>query len=747
MANVENLADDIQRMNIQEGDCFFIHEYEGDDEGDRESRFLEAVKKTLEEDGFKLTLSRWKPTPGEPECKVLEKILTLDHAKLILAFPEKYLCEEKLVATIDKILKRGLHFITVIMYSDKFLELPAELREFDMRRVEVDRKWMEADDAEMDKIALTASDLHPFIRDEPETVDLAFLNSGIGLASSYHFGYLQMILMPDKKVSGFEDRIRKSEWRKNHPEILDKNISKKMIIVFPQDCREPKEMSTDPKIKPNDRITFYENKVPVLRAGIDRKYDFDFRQIRSKNGEESFYGVVYFFNIVQALTEMRDDPNKDFCNLSEETMKKEGKYCFEKLRLFLKHTSPKIPEETYELIEHNPEKMPENALADKIFDCLKRGPTLADPPKDATKAGERETSDTKARDRKTNVLCSIESLSSQKMPEDVKAFIQSDEIKRDECIPGMAEIDYYTKLIEKSSRLFMVLTDEFVESECFEFVFYSVLNQVFEKNDRRFLVVLDCLQNMMGHPKALELRLFFSYISVKDCNWEDKVKKELRGDKLPVTSDLQFLNMGTGFAMSWYYRYLKFRMPVIVDLFRNCEFLMEQFQAGRMSHKTFILQPHSCLVPESVTNADSKIQKIENKDIKMPKIMKATRNYTPTLYKITDENGTEYYAFLEFNTQADTMHRMCDRGLLTNSVMLTEWERFFNKLKMLICHKKEPMQLRERLTTIEYDDENMKAPGELSKLVMRYVKDEIKKENGNLPKSIETGATIHKWEQ
>ena len=73
--------------------------------------------------------------------------------------------------------------------------------------------------------------------------------------------------------------------------------------------------------------------------------------------------MVYHLNILQALCEMKDDPNEDFVKLDEETMKKEGRHCFEKLKIFLKYTyydksggdKKRIDPSKYKLIEYKTE--------------------------------------------------------------------------------------------------------------------------------------------------------------------------------------------------------------------------------------------------------------------------------------------------------------------------------------------------------------------------------------------------------
>ena len=72
---------------------------------------------------------------------------------------------------------------------------------------------------------------------------------------------------------------------------------------------------------------------------------------------------MYYLNVLQTLCEMLDDPNKEFVAIDEETMKKEARYCFKKLAIFLNYTyyeregntRRRIDPSKYKLIEYNPQ--------------------------------------------------------------------------------------------------------------------------------------------------------------------------------------------------------------------------------------------------------------------------------------------------------------------------------------------------------------------------------------------------------
>ncbi|XP_064641471.1 uncharacterized protein LOC135496214 [Lineus longissimus] len=642
-----------------------------------------------------------------PDVKKLATFQQLldNYDRVILAFPGSFQ-QAQLVQAINMMMKRQRAFVTVILYHKEYIEFPQELQECNIRRIMVDPIMKTRS-----KIAI---ELKHFIEDDPEDLNLAFLNFGNGLAWSYFFGYLSPMLPDLEKI------IMESPWRRGvGKDVPVENISKKMLI-YPKVEIMKRDLSLG-------RLIFHKNEVQVNRAGIDRRYEIDIREVKSQDQTETYYGIADYANCLQMLIKLRDHGvSIGLFDMSEEMMVKQGKYFRERLWLFLYGGCMRKYNEKYnihpskfQLMSYDtPRETSEDQLVEDLFQRTKEACRPRSPP---TAAGEVPTEE-------IGIICL------PRVEDVIKRFVR--ELQDGASTRDLLAEQEFDSTLHKLKKVFMVLTDELVTSDRFEDIFYTILRHGYDVNDRRLLVCLDCLTSATASHPALQLLLLFKRISYSDPEWEHKVKTELEGVSQEITYDLMFHNIGAGFALSFYYGYLHLKIPSMKNVVAGTPELMQKFEDRLMSYKLFILHPHTCQVQKKVSDADSNIidrdDDEELRNITFKDITHDRRVYSPKMSSIVDPaTRKKYFVFVEYNTQAETLRRMMKEGFLDEALLSAEWERFSNKLNQLIGHPREPFDCKNRMQIIRYDDNEI-TDGYLAKTILEKVKEEIKKENGHL---------------
>ncbi|XP_064640284.1 uncharacterized protein LOC135495498 [Lineus longissimus] len=670
---------------------------------DKERKFVGCLKDELLRQNINLKTLQWTPETGVDNPEHVKKLVEIqehhDHnERIILAFPGSFV-KAQLVQAVNMIVKRKCAFVTVIMYQNEYIEFPHDLDAFKVQRILVNRP--------MKDIEGIVGELKNFIIDNPEDLKLAFLNFGNGLAWSYFFGYLSPML-PD-----LENIIMQSPWRKGvGKDVPVETISKKMLI-YPKVEIKKGDLSLG-------RLIFHKNEVQVNRAGIDRRYEIDIREVKSQDQTETYYGIADYAKCLQMLIKLRGG----LFDMSEEMMVKQGKYFRERLWLFLYGGCMRKYNEKYnihpskfQLMSYDtPRKASEDQLVEDLFQRTKEACRPRSPP---TAAGEVPTEE-------IGIICLPH------VKDVIKRFVG--ELQDGASTRDLLAEQEFDSTLHKLKKVFMVLTDELVTSDRFEDIFYTILRHGYDVNDRRLLVCLDCLTSATASHPALQLLLLFKRISFSDPEWEHKVKTELEGVSQEITYDLMFHNIGAGFALSFYYGYLHFKIPSMKNVVAETPELRKKFEDRLMSYKLFILHPHTCQVQKKVSDADSNIidrdDDEELKNITFKDITHDRRDYSPKMSSIVDPaTGKKYFVFVEYNTQAETLRRMMKEGFLDEALLSAEWERFSNKLNQLIVHPNETLGCKNRMQIIRYDDTTVT---DLAETILDKVKQEIQKENGVL---------------
>ena len=133
-----------------------------------------------------------------------------------------------------------------------------------------------------------------------------------GLAWSYYFGYLKLIL------PGLRERIEESEWR-------DRLSSKKLFILMPRDCCVYKKLSDELEV--DDKIIEVQDdkgiEYDVARAGIVRRsYRNTVYKITRDNLDSPLYVLAEYATPLCSLFDMRHALE---ANLSEEDRDEQAK--------------------------------------------------------------------------------------------------------------------------------------------------------------------------------------------------------------------------------------------------------------------------------------------------------------------------------------------------------------------------------------------------------------------------------------
>ena len=237
-----------------------------------------------------------------------EEIIQADLTKLFFLQDERK-CSKYLVLLSKKSVKNHqfMVFLTSVLYHLYYLKLiskvvlvitdkefnervhlPINLHTFDRIHANNGEELTEDDLQEIcQQLAETPKDLKEF---------LPVGNMGIGLAWSYFYGYLNLIL-PD-----MEDRINKSDIGKRNGD----KMSKKFFILIPESCPTPARVSdVDKRFVPEGPL---DGGFKKSRAGQpERPYNNFVHRIKGKNKEADKYFCGEFATPILALWKMLDE--------------------------------------------------------------------------------------------------------------------------------------------------------------------------------------------------------------------------------------------------------------------------------------------------------------------------------------------------------------------------------------------------------------------------------------------------------
>ncbi|XP_013421964.1 stimulator of interferon genes protein [Lingula anatina] len=116
-------------------------------------------------------------------------------------------------------------------------------------------------------------------------------------------------------------------------------------------------------------------------------------------------------------------------------------------------------------------------------------------------------------------------------------------------------------------------------------------------------------------------------------------------------------SMGYGLAWSYYYGYLKLILPGLADRVKTSTFWDASNQ--RIAPKLFILLPTSCFAHPTLTDGDSAVQPGAHlREFKANRSGNPQRVYRNFVYKVTSEDGQDYYCVAEYATPLLTLFEM-----------------------------------------------------------------------------------------
>ena len=175
-------------------------------------------------------------------------------------------------------------------------------------------------------------------------------------------------------------------------------------------------------------------------------------------------------------------------------------------------------------------------------------------------------------------------------------------------------------------------------------------------------------------------------------------------DRLPVGL------VAEGLAWGYYLNYLDIIGPTLAERIKKTE----QFTAGLMPSKLFILLPYSCYSYPTLTEADKNITSAGKLETLTIQIAGNTRKYETAMHKIC-ANGKEYFACVEYCTPVLVMYEMEAEGKagLTLKQKEAQLQVFYECLKKIYWNA----EYRQDIQLICYDDQSLGAKSLSSILV------------------------------
>ncbi|XP_062586876.1 uncharacterized protein LOC134248495 [Saccostrea cucullata] len=181
----------------------------------------------------------------------------------------------------------------------------------------------------------------------------------------------------------------------------------------------------------------------------------------------------------------------------------------------------------------------------------------------------------------------------------------------------------------------------------------------------------------------------------------EAVVRHIKEDDIKLTKVIPAGNFATGLAWSHFTGYLKLILPEIPTKIRESDAYREN--PGRFLEKFFILLPRSGRAPKLTD--DTRISEVDKLSLKLT-VDGSPRTYTPVVYRVSDDDGQQYYCCAEIPSAFGTIGKVFEEilGHITAQQRVMEVERFYYKLQEILNH-----QLNDRLIgTVEvimFDDE------------------------------------------
>ena len=585
---------------------------------------------------------------------------------------------------------------------------------------------------------LTDEDLHKIylkLAEPPKSLEkfLPVGNMGIGLAWSYFYGYLRLIL------PAIEERISKSETGKRNRE----NMSKKFFILIPESCKTPEKFTdVDSRFVPEGPL---DAGVEKCRAGQpSRCYQNFVYSIKGKDKKVDKYFCGEFATPVLVLWKMLESNAIDQNEMARQAMlfhgtlkaiveSKRNPFCYKKAVIVSYAEQDNLADMLYEYIG-NEEEMVENSEVrseqpGQPFSLVLGTSTV---PSIGSIVDIETITVVSAEDGEMWKDSILQTWNIPEHPEqggeedfESKCFKVKESTFEDLnprlVFPSVFDLERPGERTA-SNKLFIILTQglmDQMEKHANALIHHpvwfprtTILLDVDEDKTPDWLEKsgVDYIDTKKGY-KFIWKRIYGSVCGVSSISGEEgedwkKISEgqQKQKDRLPVG------HVAEGLAWGYYLNYLDIIGPNIAERIKKTE----QFTAGLMPSKLFILVPFSCFSYPTLTKADENITNAGRIETLTIQIAGNTRKYETGMHKICAD-GKEYFACVEYCTPVLVLYEMEAEGKagLTPEQKEAQLQVFYRCLKKLCSNA----DYSQDIQFICYDDQSNDAKSLSSLLV------------------------------
>jgi hypothetical protein len=576
-------------------------------------------------------------------------------------------------------------------------------------------------------------------------------NIGIGLAWSYFYGYLNLIL-PE-----LASRIEKSTWYKSNPG----KMSKKFFIIIPESCNMPSRFAdVDPRFITEGPL---DEGIKKSRAGQpDRLYKNFVHKIQQNEAEKERYFCGEFATAILALRKMVEE------GIIDETELTKQRVLFHyTLTAILKNKWNKLCSDQAIIICY-PDQKKSFFLADELISTIENeGKKKEALNKDTVAEWSLSSSSVKASSSSSwvhiDVLDIISGEGGSRWQQGVldlygigtEITIQINAVTFSEILHHNmppAEKDPKKKQEETPrDKLLIILTEDFKEKV--EEYAQEIINHEIISPRTTFIVDLDSIPDwlersgvdyMDARKTDIWKRIFGSIYGTfsVEGNEDERLKKlcsdkhiqvgqlnagpsegEVDGNVLDLRKQYQVERLPIGFiaeGLAW--SYLLNYLSLIGPTMRQRIEKTEHCKNSLMPSKLFILLPSTCFCHPALTAADERITKVDNLETLSIQIAGNKRPYDTAVYKIPAKGKSQpscYYACVEYCTPVLVMYEMEAEGHagLTPKQKENQLKIFYKTLQKILSQT----DYAQNIELIQYND-HVDADKNLSEILLENIK-------------------------
>ncbi|CAH1784386.1 unnamed protein product [Owenia fusiformis] len=561
---------------------------------------------------------------------------------------------------------------------------------------------------------------------QPLEIGLNGNDVGFGMAWSYFYSYLNIIVPPQGPEGGRLDmkgRIEKYLATREKQQIT--YMPRKIYILVPESGILPSSIADV-----NDRVNVRDKKsdklkTTVMRGGTERPYLNTIYTI--EDGSKVYQCIVEYATVLQPLKEMEDNVRlTTFLAIDREV---QIKIFYQMLKNIIRNTFTDEQQAMVELIHITGDGDLCDILLQKIKkdedDCVKE---------DVARETEMEV-DT-SNDGKVDVPvgyqaapCLRNDMSyhafltyagevDEGMASDIRNMLSNSGFQiasKDDFTGGAIVLQELPKLMNRSQRMILLVTEDFLKKGGSLYEAKQAITKMIEMNER-YVVVLRNGVERKEMPKFLHWATDIDY--EEEPNVRNRKLIFALTDNTPLEVDLLGNDVGFGMAWAYFYSYLNIIVPPQGPEGEKALDLKGRIDKHVASHgnkgikymprKIFILVPESGILPGNIADADNRITLLDKNNDKLETLV--ARGGTPRPYKnmirTIQDGADKYQCLVEYATAIQPLKEMEDNPELPSFKADDRFEqvKIFKETLQNVIHETFNPEQRAMVEVIEIRD-------------------------------------------